>query len=136
RRPGHRACPSETRAALLSGPPAWRAGGHVQTVQLHPSPDVLRTHRFVVARRKLLALCICLPLSRARAMKGPTPKVIWVFSSAQNAGFHLVTRSHHASIHTLDEVCCLQRSSRNIRRFGSMPITTCAVKSPPLDVTA
>ena len=40
--------------------------------------------------------------------------------SAQNAGFHLVTRSHHASIHTLDEVCCLQRSSKNIRRFGSM----------------
>src|SRR5262245_21205528 len=44
----------------------------------------------------------CRSLARA-VMKGPTPEVIWVFSSAQNAGFHLVTRSHHASIHTLDE---------------------------------
>src|SRR5262249_5884504 len=26
----------------------------------------------------------------------------------------------------LDEVCCRQRSSKNIRRFESMPITTCA----------
>jgi hypothetical protein len=43
----------------------------------------------------------CRSLARA-VMKGPTPEVIWVFSSAQNAGFHLVTRSHHASIHTLD----------------------------------
>src|SRR5262249_12121701 len=55
----------------------------------------------------------CRSLARA-VMKGPTPEVIWVFSSAQNAGFHLVTRSHHASIHTLDEVCCLQRSSKNM----------------------
>jgi hypothetical protein len=38
-------------------------------------------------------------------MNGPTPLVICVFSSAQNCGFHLITKSQNASIHTLDDAC-------------------------------
>src|SRR5262249_60900357 len=51
----------------------WRAGGHVQTVQLHAATDALRTHRFVVARGKLLAFCIGLPL--------PAAEFYWIASS-------------------------------------------------------
>src|SRR5262249_34390757 len=86
----------------------------------------LRTQRFVVACRKLLAFRIGQPLSRVRRNERTYAGGNLGLSSAQNAGFHLVTRSHHASIQTLDEVCCRQRSSKNIRRFESMPITTCA----------
>src|SRR5262249_29663934 len=36
-------------------------------------------------------------------------------SVSDNAGFHLVTRSHHASIHTFDEVCCLDQKHPPLR---------------------
>jgi hypothetical protein len=45
-------------------------------------------------------------------MAGPTSEMICPCSSAQNAGLHFRTRSHHASIQRSEPVWPRQRSSR------------------------